>query len=99
MKSSDVRTQCSRSSNMYQACILCVCYAVIVSAFCYHMVLIVLKGNCLNLDKNVKTDPLRAVVSDASCHPVLSCQRSHKKTELLIILQNILSVETVMNGL
>ena len=36
---------------------------------------------------------------DASCHPVLSCQRSHKKTELLIILQNILSVETVMNGL
>jgi len=26
------------------------------------MVLIVLKGNCLNLDKNVKTDPLRAVV-------------------------------------
>ena len=61
MKSSDVRTQCSRSSNMYQACILCVCYAVIVSS-CYHMVLIVLKGNCLNLDKNVKTDPLRAVV-------------------------------------
>jgi len=26
------------------------------------MVLIVLKGNCLNLDKNVKTDPLCAVV-------------------------------------
>jgi len=26
------------------------------------MVLIVLKGNCLNPDKNVTTDPLRAMV-------------------------------------
>ena len=62
------------------------------------MVLIVLKENCLNLDKNVKTDPLRvAVMQAATLFSLVSV--ATKKTELLIILQNILSVETVMNGL
>ena len=37
------------------------------------------EGKLFKSGQNVKTDPLRAVVSDASCHPVLSCQRSHKK--------------------
>ena len=41
----------------------------------------------------MKTDPLGAVVMR------VATLFSHKKTELLIILQNILSVETVMNGL
>jgi len=41
-------------------CMLC-CHCVY-----YHMVLIVLKGNCLNLDKNVKTDPLRVAVMQAA---------------------------------
>ena len=63
----------------------------------YHMVLIVLKGNCLNLDKNVKTDPLRVAVMQAAT--LFSLVSVATKTELLIILQNILSVETVMNGL
>ena len=72
-------------------CMLC-CHCVY-----YHMVLIVLKGNCLDLDKNVKTDPLRVAVMQAAT--LFSLVSVATKTELLIILQNILSVETVMNGL
>jgi len=55
-------------------CMLC-CHCVY-----YHMVLIVLKGNCLNLDKNVKTDPLRVAVMQAATLFSLVSVATKKKT-------------------